>query len=47
MAPEIGILTIRNDEFRAVLHAFPSKVGVIKKKREYALRNAEAGTGAH
>lgn len=39
---DIGILTIRDDEFRAVLDAFPKKAGVHRgKRREYTLRYAE------
>lgn len=46
---DIGILTIRDDEFRAVLDAFPSKAGIfkgVKTSREYTLRHADAGTDA-
>jgi nucleoside phosphorylase len=46
---DIGILTIRDDEFRAVLGAFPSKAGFYrgaKTSREYTLRHADAGDGA-
>jgi WD40 repeat protein/nucleoside phosphorylase len=43
---DIGILTIRDDEFRAVLAVFPDKVGTHKgKSREYTLRYADAGNG--
>jgi nucleoside phosphorylase len=43
---DIGILTIRDDEFRAVLDVFPSKAGTRKgKSREYTLRHADAGHG--
>ena len=43
---DIGILTIRDDEFRAVLAAFPDKVGIHKgTSREYALCAADAGGG--
>jgi len=43
---DIGILTIRDDEFRAVLGAFPRKAGTIQgAHREYTLRHAEAGNG--
>lgn len=44
---DIGILTIRDDEFRAVLQAF-SQDHVIHKGRyrEYTLRTADAGQGA-
>jgi nucleoside phosphorylase len=43
---DIGILTIRDDEFRAVLDVFPSKAGIFKgTHREYALRHADLGTG--
>lgn len=43
---DIGILTIRDDEFRAVLKAFPDDHGIHKgRHREYALRTADAGPG--
>src|SRR6266436_5095932 len=44
---DIGMLTIREDEFRAVLHAFPDNHGIYKgRHREYTLRTADAGQGA-
>src|SRR5712664_2489153 len=44
---DIGILTIREDEFRAVLKAFPDDHGIYKgRHREYTLRTADAGQGA-
>src|SRR6185436_1929673 len=46
---DIGILTIRDDEFRAVLGVLPSKAGIFKgvrTSREYTLRHADAGDGA-
>ena len=43
---DIGIVTIRDDEFRAVLAAFPDKAGIYKgTRREYSLRHADAGGG--
>lgn len=43
---DIGILTIRDDEFRAVLEVFPSEAGIAEGKyRTYALRQADAGQG--
>lgn len=42
---DIGILTIRDDEFAAVLSAFPEKDGTYKGLREYALRVCNAGGG--
>jgi nucleoside phosphorylase len=43
---DIGILTIRDDEFRAVLDAFPTKAGRFKgAHREYNLRHADVGNG--
>jgi nucleoside phosphorylase len=43
---DIGILTIRDDEFRAVLQMFPTKIGAVPgEHREYTLRHAEAGGG--
>jgi len=42
----IGILTIRDDEFKAVLKAFPENPRTIKgRHREYALRTSDAGDG--
>ncbi|WP_437722312.1 phosphorylase family protein [Sorangium sp. So ce861] len=48
---DVGIITIREDEFRAVLAAFPVNAlpengGVVRGRREYNLRWAEAGSGA-
>ena len=44
---DIGILTIREDEFRAVLKVFPDDHGIYKgRHREYTLRSADAGDGA-
>jgi nucleoside phosphorylase len=44
---DIGILTIRDDEFGAVLKAFPDDHGIHKSRhREYTLRTANAGDGA-
>lgn len=44
---DIGILTIREDEFSAVLEAFPDDHGIYKgRHREYTLRTADAGQGA-
>ena len=44
---DIGILTIRDDEFTAVLKAFPADEETYKgRHREYALRTADAGKGA-
>jgi len=43
----IAILTIRDDEFRAVLDVFPMKAGIFKgAHREYTLRHADASDGA-
>ncbi len=43
---DIGILTIREDEFRAVLQVFPDDHGIYKgRHREYTLRTADAGQG--
>jgi nucleoside phosphorylase len=46
LAIDIGILTIREDEFRALLTAFPLDDGVHRGRREYSLRVADAGGGA-
>ena len=44
---DIGILTIRDDEFAAVLKAFPDDEDIYKgRHREYALRTADAGKAA-
>lgn len=43
---DIGILTIRDDEFRATLTVFPDDHGIHKgRHREYTLRTADAGKG--
>lgn len=43
---DIGILTIREDEFKAVLSAFPKGHAVYKgRHREYTLRTTSAGQG--
>jgi nucleoside phosphorylase len=44
---DVGILTIRDDEFRAVLNAFPQKATppLITLRRHYNLRMADAGQG--
>jgi nucleoside phosphorylase len=42
---DVGILTIRDDEFRAVLAVLPDKAGSHKTSREYTLRYADAGDG--
>lgn len=43
---DIGILTIREDEFRAALQVFPDDHGIYKgRHREYTLRTADAGRG--
>ncbi|HEX8114450.1 MAG TPA: AAA family ATPase, partial [Kofleriaceae bacterium] len=47
---DVGILTIRDDEFRAVLDAFPNKAGAgvyQGARRQYILRYAEIATGEH
>ena len=44
---DIGIVTIREDEFRALLQAFADDPGIHRgRHREYALRTADAGNGA-
>jgi nucleoside phosphorylase len=43
---DIGILTIRDDEFRAVLDAFPDDHSIHRSRhREYTFRSADAGRG--
>src|SRR5262249_31537432 len=43
---DIGIVTIRDDEFRAVLGVFPDKIGTVKgARRAYTLCHADAGGG--
>jgi nucleoside phosphorylase len=47
---DIGILTILDDEFRAVLAAFPDRIGAFRgtrTNREYSLHRADVGGGAH
>ena len=47
---DVGVLTIRDDEFRAVLAAFPDRIGPCKgtrSSREYSLHRADVGGGAH
>jgi nucleoside phosphorylase len=44
---DVGVLTIREDEFRAVLQVFPDGHGIYKgRHREYTLRTADAGQSA-
>jgi nucleoside phosphorylase len=43
---DVGILTIREDEFRALLAVFPMDEGAYRGRREYSLRLANAGNGA-
>jgi nucleoside phosphorylase len=44
---DIGIVTIRDDELRAVLAVFPDKLGNVQgARRPYTLRQADAGGGA-
>lgn len=43
---DIGILTIRDDEQRAVINVFPDRAGTVQgAHREYTLRHADAGGG--
>lgn len=43
---DIGIVTIRDDEFRAVLARFPDKIDTLHRAhRTYTLRHADAGGG--
>src|SRR6185503_11419600 len=43
---DIGIVTIRDDEFRAVLAVFPDRLGTRKgARRPYTIRRADAGRG--
>lgn len=42
---DIGIITIREDEFRAVLAAFPSTLQTIHGRRMYELRSIERNDG--
>lgn len=46
---DVGILTIKDEEFQAALSAFPdgSKVHIGTSQRHYNLRTADAGQGAH
>src|SRR4051812_35154958 len=43
---DIGIITIRDDEFQAVLDAFPGNGKMEVKQRHYNIRAADAGGGA-
>ncbi len=44
---DVGILTIRDDEFRAVLNVFPQGHEIFRgRHREYTMRTAEAGKGS-
>jgi nucleoside phosphorylase len=43
---DIGILTVREDEFLALLAAFPKDEGTHRGQREYSIRVADAGGGA-
>lgn len=45
-AVDVGILTIRDDEFRAVLAAFPEEAGIHTGRRDYTLRYAAGGEGS-
>src|SRR5258708_3006051 len=42
---DIGIITIREDELRAVLRAFSGEPQLIRRRREYNLRTADDGDG--
>jgi nucleoside phosphorylase len=42
---DIGILTIREDEFQAVLSVFPDGRQLVRRRRHYNLRDAHAGSG--
>ena len=43
---DVGIITIRDDEFLAVLDSFPESAGIHRgSNREYTLRYADAGEG--
>jgi nucleoside phosphorylase len=45
---DIGILTIRDDEFRSLLKVFAENHLIYRSRhREYTLRTADAGQGAH
>lgn len=42
---DVVILTIREDEFQAVLSAFPDDQGILEMRRHYSIRTASAGKG--
>jgi hypothetical protein len=42
---DFGILTIRDDEFEAVLDRFPEDVGLVSGRREYNVRRLDLGGG--
>ncbi|HEX2687846.1 MAG TPA: hypothetical protein VHN14_14565 [Kofleriaceae bacterium] len=35
---DFGVITIREDEFEAVLQRFPNKIGIARGRRAYNLR---------
>ena len=43
---DVGVLTVREDEFLALLSVFPNEEGIYRGQREYSLRIADAGAGA-
>lgn len=45
-AIDIGLITVREDEFLALLSAFPNEDSVYRGQREYSIRIADAGAGA-
>lgn len=42
---DVGIITIREDEFRAVLEAFPTAINTVRGRRIYELRSLERDDG--
>lgn len=43
MTVDFGIITIREDEFEAVLERFPEEIGIVSGRREYNLRRLAPG----
>ena len=42
---DFGIITIREDEFEAVLQRFPERIGVVSGRRQYNIRQLAIGDG--
>src|SRR5690349_12092682 len=42
---DFGIITIREDEFEAVLQRFPDRLGLVSGRRQYNIRRLAIGDG--